>query len=423
MLIKSYCIKIDSKMKAICKILLIFAILFLPNLVGGIDQPKIILLSPLQISHDKNPILIWKCNEKNMLYFVYLGENKSNMKLIGITTKPFYEISLQQGKTYFWKVVAFNGNYFISSEIASFRVKEKKSWTYMLYLNGDNDLYRYAKDELDEIKNISNDEVSIVVLFDGNSSNDSRIYIKNGIEMEAMLNELNMGNGNTLEQFVKYVMQNYPSNYYMLEIWGHGNGWMGCCLDKTNNDILSLDEIKNALNDYKVDIILFAACYMGCVEVAYSLKNVADYMVACESAMPAGFPHNFLKNMKSPKKVCNQIIEDYKNYAIVSAFSAYNLNKIDGLVAKINEFVESANYSLDIRNATAFSLQYIDLYSFASNYKAKELMNAINETIISFCGQKGIGIYFPLPAYISKYYGNTDFALATNWDDFIASKM
>jgi len=78
---------------------------------------------------------------------------------------------------------------------------------------------------------------------------------------------------------------------------------------------------------------------------------------------------------------------------------------------------------------SAYSLSYIDLYMFAhlfyediSMEAAQDIMSAVNETVMACFGEMaGIGVYFPLPAYFSGAYCTTDFAMATPWDELVAS--
>ena len=286
------------------------------------------------------------------------------------------------------------------------------------------DSYEYALSEINKIKNISS-TANIVVLFDGNKENDTFLYcIKNSSKTVFKLNEINMGDGTALKYLIEYSMQFYPAEHYILEIWGHGAGWMGVCFDKTDMDMLSLNEIKDAI-EKKIDIVIFNACYMGCVEVAYSLKDVANYMIACEGALPVGsLSHDFLKDVSGDaESIGKKIIEKFNHTASIStSLALWNLSKLDELVKAINNFAMHHNISWEFRNASAYSLQYVDLFEYAELYNATSLINAINETIVAFSGKKvGIGIYFPLPQYVSKYYQNLDFCKISIWDELIRS--
>lgn len=409
------------------------------------NPPKVKLISPLPNSLiDGDATLSWIGYDDDrdaLLYYVYVGENEKELKLIKTTHKQFIKLNFEEGKEYFWRVDAFDGKSFARSDVWKFEVLEKK-WCAVIYLNGDNDLYTYARKELNELLNTTS-EINITVLFDGSAENDSCLYlIRNGISQilkpSFLGDEVNMGDGMVLKNYINFVKNRYKTNNIILEIWGHGNGWLGTCFDKTNSDMLTLEEIKSAVG--KVSILIFSSCYMGNVEVAYSLRNTADYMIACEASLPAGsLPHKEIfasinSGMKA-EDICSTVIEKFSDYVgyLSSSFAVWNLSKMEYLSNKINEFAismnrEDCNEILEWRNNSSYSLQYIDLFEFAeivysnlNSEEAKNVMDAINETIlISFGEKNGAGIYFPLPVYQSKYYSYTDFSLANEWNEFIA---
>ena len=233
----------------------------------------------------------------------------------------------------------------------------------------------------------------------------------------------------------------YPAKHYLLEIWGHGNGWVGTCLDASSGDVLKLEEIKDVLENESVDVLLFSSCYMGSIEVAYSMKNCTRYLIAPEGTMLAtGLPHDsFFNNFNvsmNVEEMCRKIIEEYGNYYSHTStnFAAWNMSKVSELAEAIDEFAmylesEDSEKILEARNLSIIQgTQYIDLYDFAFNtYNqlnisiAVNIMELVNETIFAKFGDKhGIEIYFPLPSYLSKYYKNTDFAIETQWNEFIS---
>lgn len=211
----------------LAKYIAIILLLILPayalsfNIIG--NEKSIILISPVGELSSNNVFFFWKSNKNFILYFLYIGNDKNQMKLAGITVLPFYRLRLEEEKTYFWKVVGFDGKSMIESEIKKFEIKIKNEWTFMLYLNGDNDLYTYALRDFNKIKNMST-VANVAILFDGNGNNDSFLYcFSNSSKNFVKLNEINMGDGATLESFIEYVRQIYPAKHYILEIWGHGN--------------------------------------------------------------------------------------------------------------------------------------------------------------------------------------------------------
>jgi uncharacterized repeat protein (TIGR01451 family) len=125
------------------------------------------------------------------------------------------------------------------------------SWTFMVYLNGDNDLDPFMEEAFNKIEKAArNPDVNILALWDRCSllSDDglechdkdegienTRLYrveyddsdlITSPVQ-EADWNpgELDMGDPNTLANFVTWSMENYPAAYYFLSILDHGGGW------------------------------------------------------------------------------------------------------------------------------------------------------------------------------------------------------
>jgi len=289
-------------------------------------------------------------------------------------------------------------------------------WAFLVYISGDNDLYEYAVNELNELLSINS--YGIAILFDGALNNDSKLYILNNSITTIEKNELNMGSNSTLEEFILYAQEILRAKNYAIEFWGHGNGWAGTCLDKSSSDLLEIDEIKRALENKNISIIIFSSCNMGCIEVAYALRNCSKYMLASPCAMLAtGLPHEriFARGFGNVEEVCWAIYEEYMSYYSYASpkFAIWNLSMFDEFIGQFSLFIDHIkNLSFwNARNESAINSQYIDLYSFA---------NKINFSLPQiFYGNASI--YFPLPLYYSKYYSNTDFAKDTLWDEFLKS--
>ncbi|MCM8789319.1 MAG: clostripain-related cysteine peptidase, partial [Candidatus Omnitrophica bacterium] len=119
-------------------------------------------------------------------------------------------------------------------------------WTIMIYLDGDNDLEKYAINDFLEIASVgSTDQVNFIVQFDrisgydtrhGNWTNTQRFRITQNMEPTTANaisdwgdgfggREVNSGDPETLAFFVLWAKQNYPADYYALVLWDHGDGW------------------------------------------------------------------------------------------------------------------------------------------------------------------------------------------------------
>jgi len=133
-------------------------------------------------------------------------------------------------------------------------------WTIMVYLDGDNDLEKYAINDFLEMASIgSNSLVNIVVQFDrtpgfdtryGNWTNTQRFKVTQGMEPVVSSavqdwgdgfggRETNSGDPETLKDFVLWAKNTFPAEHYALILWDHGDGWRS--MDST------VQEIENTL--------------------------------------------------------------------------------------------------------------------------------------------------------------------------------
>jgi hypothetical protein len=138
-------------------------------------------------------------------------------------------------------------------------------WTVMVYMNGDNDLEKYAVRDFLEMARVqgNNGQVNMVVQFDRRSGYDNRygdwtdtrrFLIKKDMtptpanslmsEQIGPNNEVNMGDGQVLRDFVVWARATYPAKHYMLVLWDHGDGWRLLNTVKLKGDTATLAAIK-----------------------------------------------------------------------------------------------------------------------------------------------------------------------------------
>lgn len=104
----------------------------------------------------------------------------------------------------------------------------------------------------------------------------------------------NMGEQETLIDFLTWAVDTYPSDRYILVLWNHGGGSTGVCFDETADyDSLTIHEVNDALHNYSrqnpdfhLDIVGFDACLMATYEMAVHMSQYADYMVGSEELEP-----------------------------------------------------------------------------------------------------------------------------------------
>jgi hypothetical protein len=357
-------------------------------------------------------------------------------------------------------------------------------WTYMVYLDGDNNLEGAAIDDFMEMSSVgSSPTVNIVVQFDRISGYDTsygdwtfcrRFYVWPGITPTAAnaiscLGECNMGDPDTLDEFVTWATTNYPANKYALILWNHGSGWKnwkwndpdpdlgrGVCWDDTDGgDYLTLRETEQALTGKYVDLIGYDACLMHMMEVVYQVMANAGVSVGSEEVEPGdGWPYDTIladltgwptmNEYGLGKVIVHRYIESYAP-ATDETQSAMDNSNVPDLVTAVDDLAQAlineipgdlANVQ-DARFATAemnWDSNYIDLYHFAENVDlyvsgaATEAQAVMNEMTLlceahgtSVPNDHGLSIYFP--RYGGSYmasYGGTAFARDTQWNEFLA---
>jgi hypothetical protein len=350
-----------------------------------------------------------------------------------------------------------------------------KKWTVLIYLDGDNELEGMAIKKINFLEEYGSDEnINVIVQFDGYQlSKETVIYyiVKDNdyrnisSPIVKSLKEQNMGSPHTLIDFVCWSINCYPADHYLLALWDHGNGWRGgICYDYTNDDHLSMYDLKVAMNGIKntiskkIDIILFDACLMGMLETYYQIKDTANICIGSEELVPGyGCPYELvLSDLKrnptyDALSLSKKIVEKFSNYytGIAHTISSFWLDKISKeVVSKLDKFAKLLSerindYKKEIKKSAetthSYTLDYYkDLYDFAYQINTNidnmdiqkasyELMNEIRNATIAekhyHAGKShGLSIYLPNEkADYDSSYCSLDLSFSTHWDEFIKS--
>lgn len=117
------------------------------------------------------------------------------------------------------------------------------------------------------------------------------IYDSKGFRKLEALPRANMGEADTLSDFLSFCAENYPAERTMALFWNHGGGSVaGAEFDANYQfDSLTLDEFREAFeraNMPELDIIGFDACLMATVDAADAFSDAGRYLVASEELEP-----------------------------------------------------------------------------------------------------------------------------------------
>ncbi|MBQ4246392.1 MAG: hypothetical protein II733_04480, partial [Succinivibrio sp.] len=178
----------------------------------------------------------------------------------------------------------------------------------------------------------------------------------------------NMGDPDTLYEFLSWGVENFPAEKMGVVFWNHGSGSInGACFDELNDsDSLSLAEINAALSavyenmDDKFEFIGFDCCLMGTLETANMLATYARYFYGSQETEPgSGWDYtsiaNFLaENTGADGGELGKVITDsfYDECAQAEqenecTFTIVDLEKLDDFTVAFNDFSKELYESAD----------------------------------------------------------------------------
>ena len=189
------------------------------------------------------------------------------------------------------------------------RGDDDQTWAIYWYLCG-SDLETYygaATSDLEEMMEAElSDNVQVVVQTGGAAEWQNEtveagaieryVYSSEGFTFVEQHPQANMGDAETLADFLAFCSENYPADRTMVLFWNHGGGSVsGAAFDENyDNDSLTLGEFYEAFNEVyeldtenpPIDVIGFDTCLMATIDVAYTFCDVANYLVASEELEP-----------------------------------------------------------------------------------------------------------------------------------------
>ena len=196
---------------------------------------------------------------------------------------------------------------FLSCHNNDFEEEETDENTVLVYMIGDNNMNgSYVSSDMSEMKEgyatiKSPGKNNLLVYVD---DYDTPVLIRTKMENGKAVNdtiqrysEMDSCDADTLKTVINYVKSKFKAYHYGLVLWSHGSGSKPASLahvksfgwDQDNNQISSdnattmdIPDLKTSIlsTDISFDYILFDACEMQTIEVAYELKDCTDYIIA-----------------------------------------------------------------------------------------------------------------------------------------------
>lgn len=355
---------------------------------------------------------------------------------------------------------------------------DQKEWTFLLFLNGHNNLDSYGDININQMEEVgSTQNVNLVVEWGSQSyGNTRRLYVQKDNDTKTVtspviesLPRVDMGDYKTLVEFVKWGVKKYPAKHYMIAVWNHGSGWHKFSRDSAARDIsyddntghkITTEQLGLAMKEsakiigHKVDVYGSDACLMAMAEVGAEMQDSVDYMVASEDLEPGyGWPYSTWikrwtkKANATPEDVSKFLAQEYiKAYdggiydKSEVTFSAMNLNYLPKLIDAVKNLsasmMELSTPDLQATSVAAKSTMsyyysdYKDLGSFidkltAAKANIKEgllvaVKDSMKDLIVEngatgmFVGSQGISLWIPEYSYQFDNYSERYSALTFN---------
>ena len=310
-----------------------------------------------------------------------------------------------------------------------------KTWTLMIYLNGNSSLETISDLKLKDFQNMSLPSSVNILVMSGKKSDGgigTRYYLNNGTSEDMGI--VDMASEDTLKDFIDWGKKKCPADYYLVNIFSHGGGWKGLLRDEVSGNVMSISMLRDALYGTDIDIISFSACSMASAEVSYELRDCSQIMIASEEDLPSsGWPYeamftSLLENSnKSPLEFSLTLVENYtayyKNNGMTNmTLSAIDLKEMDYVAGLLKNFTDDAvdkeEFFEEIKKDREKSLLFynkdlVDINEFFNNIASnsfyseeirilsREVTSSLDKGVIFFdktsgsSHASGLSLYFP----------------------------
>ncbi|MDR1097421.1 MAG: hypothetical protein LBL57_04750 [Tannerella sp.] len=247
--------------------------------------------------------------------------------------------------------------------------------TVIVYMAADNDLSGDALVDLEEMQRGYTETGAKLVVFADVAGEAPYLLQMTGAGGQKIKSypEFNSADALQMQHVLNEIIELYPAEHYGLILWSHGTSWLpaGRRLNSFVEDggrQMNIPDLAEAL-PLRFDFILFDACLMGAVEVAYELKDKTDFLIASSTeTIYEGFPYDriipeLLAPEVNPVQVARRYFDYYNRLEGVyrsATVSVTDTRGMEALAAATARLIEGRPFDM-----TAFdraSVQRLDVY-------------------------------------------------------------
>lgn len=356
----------------------------------------------------------------------------------------------------------------------NFYFTNNKNKTIVIYMIAENSLSSNCHDDLIELLSVKKtipDDSNLMIYIDDSDNiiqknNPILIRISNKkADTLKIYSEQNTCNSFVFASILSDIISFSKSNSYSLIMWSHGTGWIPqqnrtIGIDNNHNTYsnngteMEIPEMRMALEKTGIhfDWIMFDACFMQCVEVAYELKDLTEYIIASPAEIPAmGAPYDvilpsfFVEDCReSAFDIAQKYFDHYKdNKGLV--LSVIDTSKMDDLAVSTSQILQNIPILGEDDGIQRYGLwskrslwrpEYYDMASIMNHYLNSSAYDYWNEQMIQafplrLCTSKwttsynfdatifdsehfaGVSMFIPAERY--EPYGHNDSIKKTRW--------
>lgn len=227
----------------------------------------------------------------------------------------------------------------------------------------------------------------------GNTVNDTlKVYPSSTLSVSSV----------TVTEVLNYIRDEFPARSYGMVFSSHATGWLPAGIYSESNRTVPTSvgqhqgasgekcfemDLKNfaAAIPCKLDYLLFDACLMGGVEVAYQLRNVTDFVGFSQTEVMAdGYQYELLAEdliggpESDPEAVCRHYYEQYERSGGGATVSLVKTSGIEALADVCKSIWE--NHRAELADIDASGIQEYFRFGKSWYYDLRNIVTAAGAT-------------------------------------------
>ena len=216
------------------------------------------------------------------------------------------------------------------------------------------------------------------------------------------------------------VFSAFPAKSYGLILWSHGDGWLPSPANisaskastrwfgQDGTSYMDISSLNTALNSAPhFDFILFDACFMQSVEVAYELKDRADYFIGAPNEIPGPGAY-YTELVPAMFSQANDLAS-----TVAHGYYDYYAAKYTGQLGS------NANWTMGVTVSVLKSSEVQALAAATAAILPKYITNgsAINVSSIYSYDPRSTYYYYDLKGLVQSLTSSDDQTLFSAWSD------